>query len=105
MYDWKILLAAPRFRALWLTLICNNLGSWCVLAALPILVAQRFGAGSELVLSLGVRILPKILLAPVSGEVLRRFGAVRVASLALGGVGALTMLLPWCTDFVLFQVL
>lgn len=105
MHDWTILLSAPRFRALWLTLICNNLGSWCVLAALPILVAQRFGAGGELVLSLGLRILPKILLAPVAGEVLRRFGAVRVASLALAGVGALTMLLPWCADFVLFQAL
>jgi len=105
MHDWRTLLAAPRFRALWLTLVCNNLGSWCVIAALPILVAERFGAGSELVLSLGLRLLPKILLAPVAGEILRRFGPVRIAALSLAGVGALTMVLPWCSDFVAFQVL
>ena len=87
MHDWKTLLSAPRYRALWLTLICNNLGSWCVIAALPVLVAERFGAGGELVLSLDLRILPKILLAPISGGFLRRFGTVRVAGCALVGQG------------------
>ena len=104
MHDWKILLGAPRFRGLWLALVCNNLGSWCVMAALPILVAERFGAGAELVLSLGLRILPKILLAPISGGLLRRYGATRVASCALAAEGVLTVFLPWCHDFLLLQV-
>ena len=105
MHDWKtLLLATPRFRALWLALICNNLGSWCVMAALPILVAERFGAGGELVLSLGARILPKIFLSPVAGGLLRRFGAVRMASLALVAEGLITATLPWCGDFALLQV-
>lgn len=104
MHDWKTLLATPRFRSLWLALVCNNLGSWCVMAALPILVAERFGAGSELVLSLGLRILPKILLAPISGGFLRRYGATRVAACALAAEGVLTALLPWCDAFAVLQV-
>jgi MFS family permease len=104
MQDWKALLATPRFRSLWLALVCNNLGSWCVMAALPILVAERFGAGSELVLSLGLRILPKILLAPISGGFLRRYGAIRVAGCALVAEGVLTAALPWCYNFALLQV-
>ena len=103
MTDWRTLSALPRFRALWLALFCVNLGSWCVMAALPILVASRFGAGSALVLSLGWRILPKLVLAPVSGVLLRRFGAPLVASLALTGEALLTAALPWCEDFVLLQ--
>ncbi len=105
MHEWKTLLGLARFRALWLALICNNLGSWCVIAALPVLVAARFGAGSELVLSLGLRLLPKILLAPLSGVLLRRFGAVPVACCALPGAALLTAALPWCEDFLLFQIL
>ena len=74
------------------------------MAALPILVAERFGAGSELVLSLGLRILPKILLAPISGGFLRRYGATRVAACALAAEGVLTALLPWCDAFAVLQV-
>jgi MFS family permease len=104
MGDWKFLLTVPRFRALWFALLCANLGSWSVLAALPILVADRYGAGGALVLSLSWRILPKILLAPVSGALLRRFGAPRIACLALAAEAVLTGALPWCDDFVVLQV-
>ena len=74
-----------------------------MLASLPILVAARFGAGTELVLSLGLRVLPKILLAPLAGGLLRRFGPARVASRALLAIAALTAALPWCRDFLLLQ--
>jgi MFS family permease len=105
MNDWKTLLSVPRFRAFWLALLSDNLGTWCVIATLPILVADRFGAGSALVVSLGLRILPKIVLAPLAGGLLRRFGASRVASLAMLGIGGLTALLPWCRDFTVLQAL
>jgi len=105
MHDWRILLSTARFRSLWLTLVCNNLASWSVIAALPVLVAARFGVGGELVLSLGLRLLPKILLAPVAGELLRRHGQARIAACALTGEAVLTALLPWCEDFVLFQAM
>jgi predicted MFS family arabinose efflux permease len=103
MRDWKTLLAVPRFRALWIALLFTNLGSWSVMAALPILVADRFGAGTALVLSLGWRILPKIVLAPVSSVLLRRWGAPRVACLALLAESGLTAALPWCDDFSVLQ--
>lgn len=103
MSEWKTLLTTSRFRAFWLALVVQNLGSWCVIAALPILVADQFGVGVELVLSLGLRVLPKIVLAPIAGGLLRAFGAARVSSLALVGMAALTALLPWCGDFLLLQ--
>ncbi len=104
MHEWRQVLAAPRFRRFWLALLANNLGNWCVIAALPILVAERFGAGEELVLSLGLRVLPKVLLAPVAGDLLRRSGATRIAGLSLAAIAVLTAILPWCHDFVLLQV-
>ncbi len=103
MSEWKALLTTPRFRAFWLALVAQNLGSWCVIAALPILVADRFGIGVELVLSLGLRVLPKIVLAPLAGGLLGAFGAARVSSSALVGMAGLTALLPWCGDFLLLQ--
>jgi len=104
MHEWRLVLAAPAFRRFWLALLANNLGNWAVIAALPILVAQRFGAGEELVLSLGLRVLPKILLAPLAGDLLRRVGSTRVASRALVGLACLTAVVPWCEDFWLLQV-
>ena len=103
MRDWKILLTTPGFRSFWLALMSDGLGTWCVIATLPILVAERFGAGSELVISLGLRIAPRILLAPAAGVVLRRYGAARVAVAATTATGLLTALLPWCRDFIVLQ--
>jgi MFS family permease len=105
MNDYRALLAAPKFRGLLLALLCNGLGTWCVIASLPILVAERFGTGMALVLSLGLRILPKALLAPVAGLLLRRFGAARIASIALVPMAVLTALLPFCHSLWLLQAL
>jgi hypothetical protein len=58
-----------------------------------------------LVLSLGLRILPKVLLAPAAGVLLRRFGAPRIASTALVLVAGLTALLPFCRSLWLLQLL
>ncbi|MGE0225692.1 MAG: MFS transporter [Acetobacteraceae bacterium] len=103
MSEWISLLGARRFRAFWLALLANNLGSWCVIAALPILVADRYGVGAELVLSLGFRVLPKIVLAPVAGGLLRAFGPMRVSGCALAAMGVLTALVPWSGDFLVLQ--
>ena len=103
MRDWKILLTTPGFRSFWLALMSDGLGTWCVIATLPILVAERFGAGSKLVISLGLRIAPRILLAPAAGAMLRRYGAARVAVAATTATGVLTALLPWCRDFIVLQ--
>ncbi|HQT76317.1 MAG: hypothetical protein B7Z80_10840 [Rhodospirillales bacterium 20-64-7] len=103
MTDWLLLLRAARFRGFWLALLLVNLGNWCVIAALPILVAERFGAGMELVLSLGLRVLPKLLLAPLGSRLLSRFGAARVAASAMLANAVLTAALPWCGSVVALQ--
>ncbi|HVY13883.1 MAG TPA: MFS transporter [Rhodopila sp.] len=99
------LLRAPGFRGYWLALLLNNLASWCVIAALPILVADRFGNGMALVVSLGLRVLPKVVLAPLAGALLRRAGPVRVASVAMGVQALLTASLPWAGSLPLLQAL
>lgn len=105
MNDYKALLAAPRFRVFWLAQLTDSLGSWALMAAIPILIAQRYGAGMALVLSMGVKILPKLLLAPLASHLLRRFGPSRVAGTAMI-VGAIPIaVMPWCDNLVLTQVL
>ncbi|PPQ38821.1 MFS transporter [Rhodopila globiformis] len=104
MNEWRTLLAAPRFRAFFLALLCNNLGSWCVIAAMPILVAERFGAGMVLVASLALRILPKLLLAPLAAGRMRRLGPARLASTAMLLMAALTAALPWCGSLALLEI-
>jgi Major Facilitator Superfamily len=103
--EWRTLLAAPRFRAFFLALLCDNLGSWCVIAAMPILVAERFGAGMVLVASLALRIVPKLLLAPLAAGLMRRFGPARLASTAMLLMAVLTAALPWCRDLALLEIL
>jgi hypothetical protein len=103
MSGWLLLLHTPRFRAFWLALLCNNMASWCVLATLPILVAERYGAGIELVASLGLRVLPKLVLAPFATRLVGRFGAVSVASAAMLAEAMLTAVLPWCGSLTQLQ--
>lgn len=45
---------------------------WMSIAIVPILIAERFGPGSEIVIGLGVRLIPQILLAPIVGIVINR---------------------------------
>src|SRR5689334_20355235 len=104
MNEWRTLLAAPRFRAFFLALLCNNLGSWCVIAAMPILVAERYGAGMVLVFSLALWIVPKLLLAPLAAGLMRRLGPARLASAAMLLMAALTAAMPWCGTLTLLEI-
>src|SRR3954451_3335322 len=105
MNEWRAPLGAPQFRALLLALLCKNLGSWCVIAAMPILVAERFGAGLALVVSLALRILPKLVLAPLAAGLMRRYGPARLAGTAMLLMAGLTAALPWCDNLVLLEAL
>jgi hypothetical protein len=105
MKDWALLLHTRAFRTFWLALLVNNLASWSVIAALPILIAGRFGAGMALVLSLGLRVIPKVILAPLAGALLQRYGPARLASLAMLGQAVLTAALPWAETLPELQIL
>jgi predicted MFS family arabinose efflux permease len=104
MRDYLTLLSTRGLRRFWLGLALDHLGSWAVIAALPILVAERFGIGTELVLSIALRLLPRIVLAPFTGVFLRRFGARPVAAASTAAVGLLTFAPPWCESFLVLQV-
>lgn len=62
------------FRRISLVLTVDSFCSWMLVAALPLVVASRFGAGAELVGSLALRLLPSLLLAPIVASFLRRSG-------------------------------
>lgn len=104
MQDWKTLLATKAFRGFCLALVCYDLGTWCVIAMLPVLIAERFDTAGALVLGLAIRILPRIVLAPLAGAVLQRVRADRVAIWGICATGLLTTLLPWCAEFVTLQL-
>ena len=89
MKDWKTLLATKAFRGFCLALVCYDLGTWCVIATLPILIAERFDAAGALVLGLGIRILPRIALAPLAGAVLQRVRAGKGGRRGMGATGLL----------------
>lgn len=67
---WK----SAAFRRVGFALIFYSFCSWMLVAALPLLVTQRFGTGAELVGSLALRLAPRILFAPVAAGLIRRFG-------------------------------
>ncbi|HEV7307727.1 MFS transporter [Ensifer sp.] len=62
------------FRRVSLVLAVDSFSSWMLVAAIPLVVATRFGAGAELVGSLALRLLPGILLAPFVASLLQRVG-------------------------------
>ncbi|MGF6173113.1 MFS transporter [Ensifer sp. 4252] len=67
---WK----STAFRRVGFALAFYSFCSWMLVAALPLLVAHRFGTGAELVGSLALRLAPRILFAPIAASLIRRTG-------------------------------
>lgn len=76
---WK----SGAFRRVGFALAFYSFCSWMLVAALPLLVAQRFGTGAELVGSLALRLAPRILFAPVAAGLIRRAGPHTAVSTGL----------------------
>jgi hypothetical protein len=68
---WK----SADFRRVGFALAFYSFCSWMLVAALPLLVAQRFGTGTDLVGSLALRLAPRILFAPAAASLIRRAGS------------------------------
>ncbi|MBD9509163.1 MFS transporter [Ensifer sp. ENS10] len=62
------------FRRISFVLVVHSFCSWMFVAALPLIVAARFGTGAELVGSLAFGLLPRIVFAPLATALLRRTG-------------------------------
>ncbi len=100
----RLLFADKRFRDFGLCLALYYLTVWVQLSSLPVLVALKFGAGTELIASLALRLIPRIIFAPVAGALIQRFGAKTTASISIATVSAVSLLIPWLDSMLLFQV-
>lgn len=93
------------FRRISLVLIVHSFCSWTLVAALPLVVAARFGAGTELIGSLALRLLPRILFAPIAATLLRRIGPHLPALVALTGIAAAIPGLAFAHELVTLQAI
>ena len=70
---------------------------------LPLLVVQKFGAGSALVSSLALRVLPQVIFAPFIRRALLKKGPRLIAGILIFGIASIRFLLPHITHYRLFQ--
>lgn len=80
-----------------------SLVCWASVAALPLLVTQKFGSGSALVVSLALRMLPHVFFAPMISATLLKVGPKLTNSLGLLGLAIGTLLLPHIDHYPAFQ--
>lgn len=93
------------FRRISLVLTVDSFCSWMLVAALPLIVAARFGAGVELVGSLALRLLPSLLLAPIVASLLRRSGPRLPVLCSLFVTAVATPSLAFATDAMTLQMI
>ncbi|WDZ76197.1 MFS transporter [Ensifer adhaerens] len=96
---------AAAFRRISLVLVVHSFGSWMLVAALPLIVAARFGAGAELVGSLALRLLPRILFAPLAAALLRRTGPHIPVRCAIAGIAVAIPGLALAPDAITLQAI
>lgn len=70
---------------------------------LPVLVTQKFSAGSPLVVSFAFKILPRVLLAPLIAKMILKKGAKDIAALSILFCAPIYMLFCYVDSAVLFQ--
>src|SRR5205823_14837430 len=75
-------LAYPQFRRLWTSSLCSWSSQWIQQAALGWVVYEITGSGALLGAVLGVRAIPLVLLAPISGVAADRFHRRRLLQLS-----------------------
>ena len=74
---WRDLLKDKNFLLYYLSISLYSLTAWLNLGLIPLFIYDRFGSGSELVLSLGARLVPRILGAPISAVLIEKLGTKR----------------------------
>lgn len=98
---WK----SAAFRRVGFALILYSLSSWMLVAALPLLVAQRFGTGAELVGSLALRLAPRILFAPAAAAIIRSAGPRRPVCGGLIATALCVVGLSTVADAAMLQIM
>ncbi|WP_170184887.1 MFS transporter [Saccharothrix texasensis] len=72
---------------------------------LPILVLDRYGTVTDLAYAFGARIIPSVLMAPVAARMLTQWDARKLAAVSSVLMAAVTGVLPFAEDFVVFTLL
>ncbi|MBK5568445.1 MFS transporter [Ensifer sp. SSB1] len=103
--DHSKLWGDAAFRRISLVLAVDSVCSWMLVAALPLVVATRFGAGAELVGGLALRLLPSLLLAPIVASLLRRSGPRLPVLCSLFVTAVATPGLAFATDAMTLQMI
>ena len=94
-----------RFRMLTVSASFFYFAVWMGIGALPVLVAFKFGTSTEIVITIALRILPRLLLAPVGGLLIHKFGAKTMASAGTALLAGLCCALPFAPNFLFLQLL
>ena len=95
----------PSFLRLVTAMFVMNLGSSITVVALPILVVQRYGFGSELAVTVAIRLVPTILAGGVAVWILSRFDARWVAAISIVAAGLTTLVIPLTTELWQLNIL
>jgi len=92
-----------NFYRFLLVYVLYNLASWGATAAFSLLVAKKFGTGSDLIISLVLRILPRLSAAPLLSSMVLKIGPKLTAGILLVGLAMGNLALPHVHTYGLFQ--
>lgn len=74
MIFWKIAKNEKMFRRYLAALFLWEWTQWMLVTAIPLFLHQRYGLGKEFVFSIVIELLPGILLGPIIGSWIDRWG-------------------------------
>lgn len=92
---FREVLAIPAFRRLWLAQLCAQLGEAIALVAMPLFAYALTGSAELLSLIFVLQLLPRVILAPITGLLADRLDRRRLIVAAHLGRAALVALLPF----------
>lgn len=109
MIFWKIAKNEKMFRRYLAALFLWEWTQWMLVTAIPLFLHQRYGLGKEFVFSIVIELLPGILLGPIIGSWIDRWGAKRVTTLDIAAYSILVTLLPlssslWQVQLILLGI-
>ena len=95
----------PAFSRYFFAFSAWQISSWIATIAIPIMVLERYGLGSEVAISIGLRWLPTIFLGPFTGAFLDTLGPKRTVTVSVAVFSILLLLVPATAEFWQVQVL
>lgn len=109
MSVWKLLSGHHVFRRYLTALLIWDLTKWILAAVIPLFLNDRYGIGKEFVSGMVMELLPGIVLGPIVGVWIDRWGAKRMTTLDVLSYSLLIAILPftqqlWHVQFALLAI-